>query len=266
MFGRSGTPPPSRAPGCTVSRPRRSPGRGSVAAWSPTSVGCAWSWPSCRPGSGRRSGRATAPAGPTAPSAGGSRRSERSPRRSVPATRPSSSTSSATPWPGSSASPTSPASTLSGPPPATPTAAPAATTPPAPARLPDRACASAAEEAGGAVADGEGELGGLGVGELGAPGGADVEDVDHPVAARVDLRHADVEVQVAERGGDRVQQPEGVGGADLHHGGVLRLLGEHAHVGHHRRGRPVVAGLALQPRLDREPAGPGRLQVGAEPL
>src|SRR5829696_10506528 len=116
------------------------------------------------------------------------------------------------------------------------------------------AAGSAAEEAGGAVADGQGELVGLLVAELGPPGGADVEGVDHPVAQGVDLGHTDVEVEVAEGGGDGVEQTEGVAGPDLDHGRVRRLVGQHPHVGLDWGRRAVVAGLALQAGVHGQPA------------
>ena len=58
------------------------------------------------------------------------------------------------------------------------------------------------------MADGQGQLAGLLVAELGPPRGADIEGVHHPVAEGVDLGHADVQVEVAEGGGDGVEQPE----------------------------------------------------------
>ena len=56
------------------------------------------------------------------------------------------------------------------------------------------------------MADGQGQLAGLLVVELAPTGG--IEGVHHPVAEGVDLGHADVQVEVAEGGGDGVEQPE----------------------------------------------------------
>ena len=70
----------------------------------------------------------------------------------------------------------------------------------------------------------------LGIVQLGAPGGPDVEDIDDPGSEGADLGDMDIEAEVGDPRGDRIEEAKGVLGTDFEDGRMSGRVSKDADV------------------------------------